>query len=68
MRENVIAALLVVLVVILVIALSWAVTVGIVWVVCRLLDLAFFTLGRATAIWLCLGLLGSVFHITVSKD
>lgn len=68
MSAKVIAALLVALTIILGLALSWAATVGIVWLICRLLDLAFFTTARATAIWLGLTLLGGVVRVTVHKD
>lgn len=41
MKAKVIAALLLVLTIILALALSWAVTVGIVWLICRLLGVTF---------------------------
>ena len=66
MKENIAAALIVILIACGIYALSWVATVGII----KLITLCFdwnFSLLTATGIWLVMALLRTVFHVTVNK-
>lgn len=59
-HDGIFAVILVIVLILAVGAMSWGITCGIVYLICKCFGWEWFTLLRATGIWLALGLISSI--------